>query len=227
MQSISFTREQLINNFDRMYTYRDSRRYTHFVPVIPKGTEGTSLVEVNNPNTYPIYECNCSPEMSRNFREAIVEATLLERVEKIFDTKKPICVYSLGSGACYQELSICVGLAKRKYSVEKIVLVDIAYSSLQNLSVVQFSIYAKFLFPNVQISVYNNEDNYLEDIKNLKQPKPDIILCIDVEQDRLSFRQPIYERMLESSSNQSILVYHNHANDGIVSEVKTIQGKEN
>ncbi len=220
-------REYLTKNFHRMKGEREEgngRKYTHFVPKQATGI----TTNVADENEYPIYECNCRREMSRFTREFCVEKPLLEKVEQTFDKKKPLVIYSLGSGGCYTEFSTCVGLAKKGYEVQQIVLADKVYDLQNDPSVVQFTAYAKVLFPNVQISVFNYETEYLDAIKAQKQPKPDIILCIDLEE--AFFKTSQYKVMLESSSNQSVLAYHNSvdaydASKGVKTSIETIQGK--
>ncbi len=222
-------KEYLIQNFNRMIGVRtegSGRSHTHFVPKQATG----EITQVSDRNTYPISECNCRDEMGRTWRELIVENSLLEKVEQTFDKKKPLVIYSLGSGGCYSELSICVGLAKKGYQVQQIVLADHAYDFLdKDLRVVQFSLFCKVLFPNAQISAYESESKYLEDINTFKQPKPNVILCIDVEESCFSYRQAIYSKMLESSLNPCIFAYHNghDASDvskGVCTEIETLQG---
>jgi hypothetical protein len=43
------------------------------------------------------YECNCTQTMSRDWR-GIVEGKLLKKIGSVFDKKKPIALYSFGSG---------------------------------------------------------------------------------------------------------------------------------
>jgi len=214
-QPVSFpsfvTKDYLINNFSRMLGERkesSGHRYTHFVP--KQATSFVTNVPAHDKTTYPIYECNCRDTMGRMYRECAIENDLCDKVEQLFDKNKSLCLYSLGSGGCYEELATCVGLAKKGYGVKQIVLVDELYTNgLQNLSVVHFSAFFKILFPNAQIFAYANQSTYLDEIKNSSQTKPDIILCIDVEQSALSFRKNDYSKMLGSNNNQAIFVYHN------------------
>jgi hypothetical protein len=228
--SASFiNKEYLINNFNRMIGDRkegSSRSYTHFVPKPANGT----ITQVSDSNTYPICECNCRDEMGRTWRELIVENSILEKVEQTFERRKPLVIYSLGSGGCYSELSICIGLAKKGYQVQQVVLVDHAYDFLEkDLRVVQFSLFCKVLFPDAQISAYGSEGKYFEEINNLNQTKPDLILCIDVEESCISFRRSTYSKMLESSLNPCIFAYHNpidphDVSKGVCTEIETLQG---
>src|ERR1043165_5079683 len=93
------TRDYLINNFTGMFSVRTlmDRTYTHF---IPKPTSEA----ISDPSPFPIYECNCSNWMQRSWRDTI-ERKLLRKVAEVFDKTKPLTLYSLGSGNCYQELS--------------------------------------------------------------------------------------------------------------------------
>ncbi len=228
-QSTVITRQDLIKNFEMMKSFRNDhiRAYRHFIPLI----NPAELIKVSDPNPYfyPIYQCECSHAMDRGKRNTI-EYKTLDKVESVFGKTKPLILYSLGSGNCYQELSFCVKLAEEGYDVRKVVLVDTEYKyGDQELTIVEFSKFSKLLFPNLQISVYKEESEYLEEIKNSKQQKPDIILCIDVERADLPPRQVTYSKMLESSSIQAVFAYHNHlslfgSNSDACSVVDVIKG---
>ncbi len=201
--------------------------YTHFIPKPPD-----EVAQTSNPNPwfYPIYECNCTETMSRDLRQ-IIEGKLLKKVRSVFDKKKSLVLYSFGSGSCYQELSFCVKLAEKGHDVRQIVLVDNEYKAgtQQELAVKQFGVFAKLLFPSVQISAYKEETDYLEEVKNLKQEKPDIILCIDVPLANLSSKKAAYSKMLESSNSQCVFAYHNSNNpfnssSGTSTDIETVQG---
>ncbi len=175
---------------------------------------------------YPIYACNCSQAMGREQRQ-LIEDKLCDKVTQVFNQKKLLTLYSFGSGDCYQELSVGVGLAKAGYDVRQIVLVDKKYE-YEDQAVSEFSIFFKRLFPNAQVSVYQEETEYFQDIKSSKQEKPDVILCIDADlATHLPTRKETYTKMLESNSSQCILAYHNHvnlSNPDVVSEIEILQG---
>jgi len=221
------TKDYLIKNFDRMNgrsggTLSESSYYTHFVPKLASW----KVDKIASLDQFPIYECNCGLVMERFAREACVEDPLMEKVNQIFDKKKPLVIYSLGSGGCYQELSTCVKLAKQGYTVKQIVLADTKYTTNQpDLTVKTFSVFVKLLFPDSQVQIYQNEAEYLESIKNLEQPKPDIILCIDVEEggECLISRKKEYSKML--GSDECVFAYHNHSSSGITTTfIDKIQG---
>ena len=229
-------REYLIKNFNRMIGERqesNGRKYTHFVPKQPSGF----TTQVTNEDEYPIYECNCRSEMGRTWRKDIVQDSLLEKVGQTYDKKKPLVIYCVGSGGGYDEFSNCIGLAAKAYEVKKIILVDQGYdlqkeNDLENdPRVKEFTAYSKVLFPNIQISPFHREDEYFKAIKAQKQPKPDIILCFDVEEaHNFTFRQKDYKEMLGSSSNQLIFAYHNpvdssDAGKGVKTSIEVIQGE--
>jgi len=233
-QSSNITRQDLISHFEMMKSFRidigTNRTYRHFIP----STDPTELIKINNSSTnqyiYPVYQCECSRAMDKSRRNRI-EYQVIDKIEKVFGKTKLLNIYSLGSGSCYQELSFGVKLAEEGYSVRQIVIVDKEYQSGdQELAVVEFSKFSKLLFPNVQISVYKEETEYLEEIKSSKQQKPDVILCIDVEQANISPRQTTYSKMLETNNNQVVFAYHNHLNlfdksPDVCSVVEIVQGQ--
>jgi hypothetical protein len=207
------TRDSLITEFARMRVVRvgsSNSRYTHFIPEDDWDRRKNNTLE----RKYPICECNCSESMSRKSRLLLVEKPLFEKIKLIFEMKRPLVLFCIGSGECYQELSLCIGLAKLGYDVKHIVLADWKYKDNQpNTAALAFSTLFKLLFPNAQISFYSGEHGYVNDMDNLNQPKPDIILCIDVENARLNERQTNYSSKI-GASNICILAYHNNDVDG-------------
>src|ERR1043165_9994845 len=94
------TKDYLISNFHRMRGKSDGNlpksHFTHFVPKLASW----KVDKVSSLDQYPIYECNCEGVMERFAREVYVEDPLIEKVNLTFDKKKPINIYSLGSGGC-------------------------------------------------------------------------------------------------------------------------------
>lgn len=89
----------------------------------------------------------------------------------------------------------------------------------------------KRLFPNAVVNDYVRESEYLEEIKNSKQQKPDIILCVDVESDNAVSRQNTYSKMLEFTNYQCIFAYHNHLDwivpsKGVNTVIEVIKGSQ-
>ena len=231
--SFNISREDLIKEFSTMSAIRKPSwtpiTYTHFIPQFP--VELNKRENLDSWWKFPIYECNCA-DMGRSTR-VVIEKLLVEKVINVFDKTKLFTLYSLGSGCCYQELSLCVRFAKKNCQIGKIVLVDYEYKTgirtNEGVAAQEFSKFAKILFPDVEISTYTKESEYFEDIKISKQPKPDIILGIDVESALLSRRQENYAKMLETS--QAVLCYYNHKNrlcagQGTELFVDTIQGQD-
>jgi hypothetical protein len=72
---------------------------------------------------------------------------------------------------------------------------------------------------DAQVSVYGKESEYFADIQAAKQPKPDIILNIDVEEEGgevdLKEKVKTYGSMLGNKVTKSILAYHNKTNEQI------------
>ena len=194
----TFTRDYLLNNFHSMSEV--DRDHTYFNPSSKVPTLPLPCIR----------ECNCS-NMSRSSRIDNVEGPLIDKVKQIYEKSKPLIVYSKGSGECYQELAFCVGLAEEGYEVKQIVLADTKYTTNQPDNILlTFSTFVKLLFPNVQISVFKFEKEYFEEIKDSKQPKPDIVLCVDLPFMELQRSKDEYSAMLGSPSNECILAYHNN-----------------
>ncbi len=220
---ISFTRGFLLNNFYAMSVVEGTSPasvYTYFDPR-KKGALGKPCIR----------ECNCA-NMSRYSRSVEVEDPLLEKVKQTYQKTKPLILYSKGSGECYQELSVCVEFAKEGYEVKQIVLTDHKYTTNQldqpDFTLLTFSTFVKLLFPDVQISVFKYQKEYFDEIKNSKQPKPDIVLCVDVPYMNLQNNKDEYSAMLGSPLNECILAYHNHIDPQSDTEtfVDKIQGNK-
>src|SRR5579871_3716055 len=118
LQFNAVTREDLINDFRSMKNSSKTTTgctYTHFIPKM-SFADYNALTDSDLQCFCPIRECNCSDAMHRGGRE-VVELKLLKKVEQTFNKNKPLTIYSLGSGSCYQELSSSVGLAQKGYDV--------------------------------------------------------------------------------------------------------------
>jgi len=215
-ESQELTREYLIKNF-HFDMYGSNKNYGYF------------KLSYRDTGPYVIRECHCVENMSRTHRRFLVEEPLVEKVQQVFNKNRSLIIYSIGSGACYQELSICVHLAKEGYSIQKFVLVDSDYTSMEkDERVSAFRKLFHLLFSeNARISVFQNEKDYFNAISNSKEEKPDVILCIDMERSNLSWRRNNYRQMLGEQNNKCILAYHNidQRHDHIVhTEIVEVQG---
>jgi len=198
----SITKENLISSFERdLYT------------TSANGKKGCFRYGLSDQGPYTISECHCVNFMDRISRKMFIEMPLMEKVQETFLRQKQLIVYSLGSGGCYQELSICVQLAKHGYSIQKIVLVDHEYTKMEkDERVSTFKRLFQTLFSQeAKVSVYQTEKDYFGAIETLKEEKPDVILCIDIESERLPYRCDNWKKM--AGDHLSVFVYHNISHD--------------
>jgi hypothetical protein len=141
-------------------------------------------------------ECNCDllgRVAKPVYREAMELEFLNQIQEKFPDKQTMLKIASVGSGQCFQELSILAKLMNAGYSSIQLELIDVCYAfqGTQTESIKSFQSYIQeellknYPKGNVTLNVHVDFKQYIKEIQSEDSPAPLAFLLIDIDAEEV------------------------------------------